>query len=141
MRGLIITTLLTLLLISSNPIAQGNEEQEPMLLARAEPHESTISKIANAHEKIKSNIENESRKNSDIDNGFSYSLDRRGSATLDLRDGPKDISLLIKNELRLERSLDLEYKSRTLKAEQLPLVISSKDKKNKGGGISTISIF
>lgn len=132
MKSLVAITVLTLLLIASNSIAQSNEGLEPMLLARAETHESSISKIANAREKFKGNIKNESRRDRNMDDGYSYYLGLGGSAILDSRGGSRDISLLIKNELELERSLDLQYKSPKLKAEQLPLVMSSKNKKTKG---------
>jgi hypothetical protein len=132
MRRLIAITLLTALMITSNSIAQSNEALEPTLLARAETNESSISMIADAHLKIKSNMESESIRNRYSDRGYSYIQDPQGSGTLDLRDGSRDISLLIKDELNLENGLDLEYKSPKLKAEQLPLVMSTKDRKTKG---------
>ena len=50
------------------------------------------------------------------------------NAITDRRD-PGDISLLIENELQLEKNPDLTYKSPSLKAEDLPLVMSSADKR------------
>jgi len=132
MKGLIAVTLLTTLMITSNSIAQSNQELVPMLVAKVETHESSISKIADAHEKIKSNMESESIRNRYSDTGYSYKQDPQGSGTLDLEDGSRDISLSIKYELNLEKSLDLKYESPKLKAEQLPLVMSSKNKKTKG---------
>jgi len=44
-------------------------------------------------------------------------------------EGPSDISLLVKNELKLEKHLDQIYESPSLKAEDLPLVMSSTDKR------------
>ena len=132
MRRLIAIALLTAIMITSNSVAQGNEELEPVLLAKAEASELSISKIANVREKIKSNMESESIRNGDSDSRYSDNQDRQGSGNLDLRDGSRDISLLIKNQLSLEKSLDLNYISPKLKAEQLPLVMSSKNKKTKG---------
>lgn len=42
---------------------------------------------------------------------------------------PSDTILSIKNELKLEKNPDLSYDSPSLKAEDLPLVISSADRK------------
>lgn len=44
-------------------------------------------------------------------------------------EGSKDISLLVKNELKPGISPDQVYESPSLKAEDLPLVMSSADKK------------
>ena|GEM_PF-4134185 len=44
-------------------------------------------------------------------------------------EGPGDISLLVKNELKPGISPDQIYESPSLKAEDLPLVMSSADKK------------
>ena len=45
------------------------------------------------------------------------------------REGPGDISLLVKNELKPGISPDQVYESPSLKAEDLPLVMSSADKR------------
>lgn len=132
MKGLIAITLLITFLTTSGSIARGDDKLEPTLLAKAEHNVLSISKIAHAHEKIKSNIESESIRNSYSDKGHSYNQDPQHSGALDSSDGSKDISLLIKNELDLEKNLDLEYKAPRLKAEQLPLLMSSKDRKTKG---------
>jgi len=44
-------------------------------------------------------------------------------------EGSSDISLLVKNELKLEKHPDQIYESPSLKAEDLPLVMSSTDKR------------
>ena len=44
-------------------------------------------------------------------------------------EGPSDISLLVKNELKPENNPDQIYESPSLKAEDLPLVMSSTDKR------------
>ena len=44
-------------------------------------------------------------------------------------EGPSDISLLVKNELKPENNPDQIYESPSLKAEDLPLVMSSADKR------------
>lgn len=44
-------------------------------------------------------------------------------------EGPSDISLLVKNELKPGISPDQVYESPSLKAEDLPLVMSSADKR------------
>ena len=44
-------------------------------------------------------------------------------------ESPSDISLLVKNELKLEKHPDQIYESPSLKAEDLPLVMSSADKR------------
>ncbi len=132
MKGLIAITLLITFMTTSSSIAQSDDKLEPTLLAKADSKELSISKIAHAHEKIKSNIESESIRNSYSGNGHPYNQDPQHSGALDSSDGSKDISLLIKNELDLEKDLDLEYKAPRLKAEQLPLLMSTKDRKTKG---------
>jgi hypothetical protein len=132
MKRLIAITLLITLMNTSSSIARSDDKLEPTLLAKAERKEISFSKIAHAHEKIKSNIESESIRNSYSDKGYSYNQDPQHSGALESSNGPKDISLLIKNELDLEKDLDLEYKAPRLKAEQLPLLMSSKDRKTKG---------
>ncbi|MGB7291330.1 MAG: hypothetical protein WBD99_04075 [Thermodesulfobacteriota bacterium] len=132
MKSLIAITLLITFMTTSSSIARSDEKLEPTLLAKAESEELSISKIADAHEKIKSNMESESIRNRYSDRGYSYNQDPQHSDALDSSDGSRDISLLIKYELDLERDLDLEYKAPRLKAEQLPLLMSSKDRKTKG---------
>lgn len=132
MKTLIVITLLIALVTTSSSIAQSDEKLEPTLLAKAESKELSISKIADAPEKIKSNMESESIRNGYSDSGYSDNQDPQHSNTLDSSDSSGDISLLIKNELNLEKSLDLDYNSPKLKAEQLPLVMSSKNKNTKG---------
>ena len=132
MKTLITITLLIAIMTTYSSIAQCDEKGEPALLAKAESEELSISKIANAHEKIKSNMGSESIRNKYSDKEYSYKQDPKHSDALNSSDGSRDISLLIKNELNLEKSLDLEYDSPKLKAEQLPLVMSSKNTKTKG---------
>jgi hypothetical protein len=132
MKGLIAIILLITLMNTSSSIARSDDKLEPTLLAKAESNLLSISKIAHAHEKIKSNIESESIKNRYSDNGHSYNQDPQHPGALESSNGSKDISLLIKNELDLEKDLDLEYKAPRLKAEQLPLLMTSKDRKTKG---------
>jgi hypothetical protein len=131
-KSLIAITALTALMIMSSSIAQCDEKGESALLAKAESGELSISKITNAHENIKSSMEIESIRNGYSDKENSFNQGPRHSRSLSLRDGSRDISSLIKNELSLERSLDLDYNSPKLKAEQMPLVMSSKNKKTKG---------
>ena len=132
MKSLIAITLLITLMNTSSSIAQSDEKLGPPLLAKAESKELSISKIADAHEKIKSNMESESIRNRYSDKEYSYSQDPQHSGALNSIDDSGDISLMIKNELNLEKSLDLKFKSPKLKAEQLPLVMSSKNTKTKG---------
>jgi hypothetical protein len=132
MKTLIAMTVLIALVITSNSIAQSDEQLEPTLLAKAENKGLSISKIANAHEKIKSNMESESITNRYSDTGYSDNQVPRHSGPLNMEDGSRDISLSIKKELALEKNLDLEYKSPKVKTEQMPLVMSTKNKKTKG---------
>lgn len=132
MKSLIAITLLIALMNTSSSLAQSDEKLEPTLLAKAESKELSFSKIADAHEKIKRNMESESIRNRHSDKEYSYNQDPQHSGALNSIDGSRDISLMIKNELNLEKSLDLKFKSPKLKAEQLPLVMSSKNAKTKG---------
>lgn len=132
MKTLIAITVLIALMITSGSIAQSGEQAEPALLAKADNKELSISEIADTHEKIRSSIERESITNSHSDKGYSDSQVPQHSGTSDLKDGSRDISSSIKKELTLEKNLDLEYKSPKVKAEHLPLVMSTKDKKTKG---------
>ena len=132
MKSLIAITVLIALMIISGSIAQCDEKGEPALLAKAESEESSISKIDNAHEKIKSSMQNDSIKDSYPEQEYPSNRDPRHSDALDSNDHSRDISSLVKNELTLEKSLDLDYDSPKLKAEQMPLVMWSKNKKTKG---------
>ena len=132
MKSLIGIAVLVALMISSGAIGQCDENGEPALLAKAESEELSISNVANAHEKIKSSIENQSIKDRYSDNGHSSDQQTRRSGAVDSSDGSRDISRLIKQELNLEKNLELQYKSPKLKPEQMPLVMSSKNTKTKG---------
>ena len=132
MKSLVAITALIALMIISSSIAQCDEKGKPALLAKAESEELSISKIANAHEKIKSSMQNESIKDRYSENGYPSNQDREHSGAVDSPEGSRDISLLIKKELNLEKNLDLQYKLPKLKAEQMPLVMSSKNTKTKG---------
>jgi hypothetical protein len=131
MKNLIGITVLLVLMMTSGSFAQSNENLKSTLLAKTENNELSISKIANEHEKIRSNVEQNSTANSS-DNQYSVKRNARHSVASDSKDDSRDISLLIKKELKSEKNLDLEYKSTKLKADHLPLVISSKNKKTRG---------
>jgi hypothetical protein len=131
MKNLIGITVLLLLMMTSGSFAQSDENLKSTLLARTENNELSISKIANEHEKIRSNVQQNSTANNS-DNGYSVKRNTQHSGASDSKDGSRDISLLIKKELKSEKNLDLEYKSTKLKADHLPLVISSKNKKTRG---------
>ena len=132
MKTFIGMTVLMALIITSSAIARSGEQPEPALLAKANNKELSISKITDAHEKIRSNIERESTTNSYSDRGYSDNQVPQHSVHSDLKDSSRDISSSIKKELTLEKNLDLEYKSPKVKAGQLPLVMFTKDKKTKG---------
>lgn len=119
MRRLITITLLTALMITSKSLAQSDEKVEPLLLAKAD-------------EKIKGTFERESINNINRSNANPDHAPPEAPGASKLGNDSRDISLLIKNELNLESSLDLEYKAPRLKAEQLPLLMSSKDRKTEG---------
>lgn len=132
MKSLIAITVLIALMIISSSIAQCDENGEPALLAKAESEELSISKIANAHEKIKSGMQNEPIKDGYSGKAYQSNQEAQHSRAADSSDASRDISLLIKKELNSEKNLDLQYKSPKLKAEQMPLVMSSKNTKTKG---------
>ena len=132
MKSSIAIAVLFGLMIVSSSIAQSEENGEPALLAKAEGEELSISKIANAHEKIKSSMQNEPIKDGYSEKAYPSNQEARHSRAADSSDASRDISLLIKKELNLEKNLDLQYESPKLKAEQMPLVMSSKNTKTKG---------
>ncbi|MDA2919396.1 hypothetical protein MYX76_07890 [Desulfobacterota bacterium AH_259_B03_O07] len=132
MKRLIAISVLTMLMVSFGSLAQSNEMEESKLLAKAETHKSSVSKLINTDEKINSNFERNSNNTNIMNNGASKNSIHESSGASELENDSKDISLLIKSELNLEKSLDLVYRSPSLKAEELPLVMSSKDKKTKG---------
>ena len=132
MKSLIAITVIIALMIISSSIAQCEENGEPALLAKAESEELSISKIANAHEKIKSSMQNEPTKDGNSERAYTSNQKPQHSGAADSSDASRDISLLIKKELNLEKNLDLQYESPKLKAEQMPLVMSSKNTKTKG---------
>lgn len=132
MGKLIAMTILSALLISSSSSAESADKAERILLARAETRDSSDSIFMKADEKIngtfeRESVENANPSNGDPDNALPEILSHSKSGNVS-----RDVSSLIKNELNLERDLDLEYKAPRLKAEQLPLIISSKDRKTKG---------
>jgi hypothetical protein len=132
MKSLIAITVLIALMIISSSIAQCDEKGEPALLAKAGSEELSISKIDNAHEKMKSSMQNEPIKDRYSEKGYQSNADPKHSGAVDSNDRSRDISLLIKKELNLEKNLDLKYRSPKLKAEQMPLVMSSRNTKIKG---------
>lgn len=132
MKRLIAIAVLTMLIIASSSPAQSDEKEKPRLLARAEVHSSSAPDILKADETIKINFESDTKIKITMNRGFFDKSDSQRSSVSDSIRGSEDISLLIKDELDLEKNLDLNYKSPSLKAEELPLVMSSKDKKTKG---------
>lgn len=132
MKTFIAITVLIGLVMTSSAIARSGEQRKPVLLAKADNKELSISKITDAHGKIRGNIARESTTNSYSDRGYVDNQVPQHSGPSDLKDSSRDISSSIKKELTLEKNLDLEYKSPKVKAEHLPLVMSTKDKKTKG---------
>jgi hypothetical protein len=98
-------------------------------LAKAETGISTDRDIIKDGDVSKRNFENPANKNAEINSPSASSSDEPGSTSTELNAGSSDISLLVKNELKAEQNLDLTYESPSLKAEDLPLVMSSADKK------------
>ena len=79
------------------------------LLARAETHTTSVTY--------------------NIRNGKTFKSDTPKLAPAMAADGAADISLAVKNELDAEKNPGIFYSSPTLKAEDLPLVMSSPDRK------------
>lgn len=125
----LISLMLIMLVTTSFSIAQSNEETESRLIAKAEIGLSTDSGIIKGGDVSNRNFENPSNKSAEINYPSASSPDQPGPMSTELNAGSSDISLLVKNELKAERNLDLTYESPSLKAEDLPLVMSSADKK------------
>ncbi len=118
-----------MLVTTSFSIAQSNKETESRLLAKAETGISTDRDIIKDGDVSKRNFENPANKNAEINSPSASGSDEPGPTSTELNAGSSDISLLVKNELKAEQNLDLTYESPSLKAEDLPLVMSSADKK------------
>lgn len=132
MGKLIAVTILTALTISSSSFAQSADKTELIVLARAETRDSSDSIFMKANEEFdetpeRKSVENLNPGKETPENELPEILSHTKLGTVS-----RDISLLVKNELHLERNLDLEYKAPRLKAEQLPLLMLSKDRKTKG---------
>lgn len=125
----LISFIFIMLVTTSFSIAQSNKETESRLLAKAETGISTERGIIKDGDVFKRNFENPPNKNAEINSPSTSGSDEPGPTSTELNAGSSDISLLVKNELKAEQNLDLTYESPSLKAEDLPLVMSSADKK------------
>lgn len=141
MGKLVGIAILTAVMISSSPLAQSADNGERIVLARADTRDSSDSIFMKADEEFNSTLEKKSVKNVDTVNRFPDKALPENSSHSKVGNASRDISLLIKNELNIERNLDLEYKSPRLKAEQLPLLMSSSDRKTKGAVLPPFLFF
>jgi hypothetical protein len=105
-----------LLLTTSFSIAQSNEKRDVRLLAKGEIRISSAESIVKGGESINGNSEN---------HAYSHQLD---PVSTEIGKGTNNIFLLNKVPA-LEMDYDRSYKSPSLKAEDLPLVISSEGRK------------
>ena len=121
--------VLILLLTTSFSIAQINEKKDARLLARAEIQISSTQIIIKDDETFNRNSENPPNNDTEINNRANSNSDQLSPISLELGEGSSDTSLLINKVLKLEKDHDLTYKSPSLKAEDLPLVMSSADRK------------
>ena len=118
----LIPFLLIMLVTTSFSIAQSNEKKD-------EIHALTVPYNIRNDETFKRNSENPRNRNARTNYRSNTSSDRLAPVSPEPGEGSGDISLSVKNELKSEKNLNLFYDSPSLKAEDLPLVMSSADKK------------
>ncbi|MGH7901749.1 MAG: hypothetical protein ACRENZ_08425 [Thermodesulfobacteriota bacterium] len=131
MKKIVISTL-TLLMIASHSFAENFTIQQPKLLAKAEMESSSGSNIIRQNKSINKKFEEQSQKINEFNKERSSSKLFREPRLKDSNANSVDISLLINEELKLQKNLNLEYKAPLYSFKEIPIFISSKDEKTKG---------
>ena len=118
-----------MLVTTSFSFAQSSERKDARLLAKAEIRISTAPSVINDSETFKWNSENPPNNDARINYRSNSNTDQLNPTSPEPGEVSSEIPLLVKNELKLDKYHDLTYKSPSLEAEDLHLVMSSADKK------------
>jgi hypothetical protein len=132
MKKLIVITTLILVLVTGNSFAQNASNDEPKLIAKAESTYLSKTVIIKQGDIINHRLESKRQIVNETDGRNAASYSPQNTKAPEQALNSKDISLLIKEELNLEKNLDLEYKSPRINFKEMPLFVSSKDDKTKG---------
>lgn len=141
MRRLSVISALILLLLGGNFLDQNPTIDKPILIAKARSSHPSRTAFINRADiaNDEPDIETQTVNQRDWKNTARYSPSD-GKAT-QAYSSSKDISLLIKEELNLQKKLGLEYKSAKINFRRIPLFLSSKDDNTRGAVLPPFVYF